>query len=398
MSDQQLNQRRVLFYSHDGTGLGHLRITLGVASAYAQRRPHDSLLLLTGSLQAGAFALPSNLDYVKLPAMPKRDLYASLPPTPGFTGSHNSTIRLRSEIALTTVQGFDPHLVVVDHAPGGLFRELAPSLDWLLSRSPRPKLAMLMRDITFGPEQTKSIWHGEQVYPYLDEGYDRILVYGDQRIFDPIAAYALSDSAASRIQFCGYLAPPLPRRDPADFRAVASPHGLPLVVVSVGGGGDGAAIIKAYLQGLVQGETPEVASYVVMGPLLPETDRREIDDLASRCLNLQVMEFDPDFPAAVAAADVVVCMGGYNSVIEAIYFQKRPIIVPRLPGPEEQVLRAEGFARLDLASVVDPATLSPESLWSAIRAELNAPLPPLGVIPFTGLEGITAELAGLEVG
>ena len=40
--------RRVLFYSHDGTGLGHLRITLGVASAYAALRPQDSLLLLTG--------------------------------------------------------------------------------------------------------------------------------------------------------------------------------------------------------------------------------------------------------------------------------------------------------------------------------------------------------------
>ena len=85
--------RRVLFYSHDGTGLGHLRITLGVAAAYAALRPQDSLLLLTGSLHTSAFTLPENLDYVKLPAMPKREMYASLPPTEGFTGSHNSTIR-----------------------------------------------------------------------------------------------------------------------------------------------------------------------------------------------------------------------------------------------------------------------------------------------------------------
>src|SRR5215211_3363027 len=125
---------RVLFYSHDGTGLGHLRITLGVATAYAELRPQDSLLLITGSLQAGTFALPENLDYVKLPAMPKRDLYASLPPTEGYTGSHNSTIRFRSALALATIKAFDPHLVVVDHAPAGLFRELAPSIDWLSRR------------------------------------------------------------------------------------------------------------------------------------------------------------------------------------------------------------------------------------------------------------------------
>src|SRR3954462_2291081 len=139
--------RRVLFYSHDGTGLGHLRISLGVASAYAKLRPQDSLLLLTGSLQASAFEFPDNLDYVKLPAMPKRDLYASLPPTAGYTGSHNSTIRFRTALALATVQAFDPHLVVIDHAPGGLFRELAPAIDWLRLRDPSPTLALLMRDI-----------------------------------------------------------------------------------------------------------------------------------------------------------------------------------------------------------------------------------------------------------
>lgn len=398
MSAHGPTQRRVLFYSHDGTGLGHLRITLGAATTYAERRPHDSLLLLTGSLQAGAFALPENLDYVKIPAMPKRELYASLPPTPGFTGAHNSTIRFRSSLALATVQGFDPHLVVVDHAPGGLFREFAPSLDWLMERTPRASLALLMRDITFGPEQTKSIWQGERVYPYLEDAYDRILVYGDQSIFDPISAYGLSEAAASKVQFCGYLAPPMPHRVPADFHAAASPRGLPLVVVSVGGGADGAPVIKAFLQGLMHPETPEVSSYIVVGPLLPADDRREIDELASRCTNVHLTEFDPDFSAAVAAADVVVSMGGYNSVTEAIYFRKRPVIVPRLPGPEEQVLRAEGFARLGLATVVDPATLSSDSLWAAIGAELNAHSAPEFTIPFAGLEHISVALESMEIG
>jgi predicted glycosyltransferase len=74
------------------------------------------------------------------------------------------------------------------------------------------------------------------------------------------------------------------------------------------------------------------------------------------------------------------------------------VIVPRLPGPEEQVLRAEGFARLGLATVVDPAALSPKSLWSAITTELQAPPPPSGLIPFTGLEQISSSLANLKVG
>jgi predicted glycosyltransferase len=398
MTDASPAGRRVLFYSHDGTGLGHLRITLGVATAYAQLRQQDSLLLVTGSLQTGAFALPDNLDYVKLPAMPKRDLYASLPPTEGYTGSHNSTIRFRTAVALATIQAFDPHLVVIDHAPAGLFRELAPSIDWLRRRDPPPSLALLMRDVTFGPEQTRSIWTNEGVYPLLDQAYDRILVYGDRRVFDPIVAYGMSELAAAHTRFCGYLAPLPPRRSPAQVRAEIGAGTLPLIAVSVGGGGDGGAFLHTYLAGLRDGSRTPVQSYVVTGPLLPQRDRAEIMDMIDALPNVRVVDFDPDFTAVVQAADAVVCMGGYNSVAESVYFGKRPIVMPRVPGSEEQVLRAEGFARLGLATVVGPEPLDAIALWDAIDRELSRASSPEPVLAFDGVECIARELAGLAAG
>jgi predicted glycosyltransferase len=398
MTDAAPAGRRVLFYSHDGTGLGHLRITLGVATAYAGMREQDSLLLVTGSLQTGAFALPDNLDYVKLPAMPKRDLYASLPPTEGYTGSHNSTIRFRAALALATVQAFDPHLVVIDHAPAGLFRELAPSIDWLRRRDPAPSLALLMRDITFGPEQTRSIWTNEGVYPLLDEAYDRILIYGDRRVFDPIATYGMSELAASRTRFCGYLAPSPPRRTPTQVRNEVGAGTLPLIAVSVGGGGDGRVFLRAYLAGLRDCSRAPVLSYVVTGPLLPEADRAEIIAMTDSLPNVRVVDFDPDFAAVVRAADAVVCMGGYNSIAESVYFGKRPIVMPRVPGSEEQLLRAEGFARLGLATVVGPDPLDASALWDAIDRELSRTDPPAPVLAFDGLERIAGELTALAAG
>jgi predicted glycosyltransferase len=390
--------RRVLFYSHDGTGLGHLRITLGVATAYAGLRPQDSLLLLTGSLHTSAFALPPNLDYVKLPAMPKRDLYASLPPTEGYTGSHNSTIRFRTALALATVEAFAPHLVVVDHAPAGLFREFAPSIAWLRQHRPQSPLALLMRDVTFGPEQTREIWTNEAVYPLLDEAYERILVYGEREVFDPITAYGMSAHAAARTRFCGYLAPAPPRRTPAEVRRDIGAGEHPLVVVSVGGGADGAPLLRAYLEGLQDRAAPPVFSYVVTGPLLPETEKSEILALAAALPNVETVCLDPDFPAAVRAADVVVSMAGYNSLAEAAFFHKPAVVVPRLPGPEEQTIRAEGFARLGLTTVVRPETLSPASLWQAIAAALERTTSPTATLSFTGLDRIAAELASLVSG
>ncbi len=390
--------RRVLFYSHDGTGLGHLRITLGVATAYAERRPQDSLLLLTGSLQTGAFDAPANLDYVKIPAMPKRDLYASLPPTEGYTGSHNSTIRFRTALALATVQSFDPELVVVDHAPAGLFRELVPALDWLRQNGRRPSLALLMRDITFGAEQTRTIWTNEGVYPLLEGEYDRILIYGDRRVFDPIEAYGLSAAVAARTRFCGYLAPAPPLRSPHQVRSEAGAGSLPLVVVSVGGGADGGQLLRAYLTGLRDRAGPPLCSYVVTGPLLPERERQEIASLGASLPNVRTIDFDADLAAAVRAADAVVCMGGYNSLAEAVSFGKRPVVAARVPGSEEQVLRAQGFARLGLATVVAPDPVVPTVLWEAIDRELRRKTALAPTLAFDGLNEIARELALLATG
>jgi predicted glycosyltransferase len=132
---------------------------------------------------------------------------------------------------------------------------------------------------------------------------------------------------------------------------------------------------------------------MVTGPLLPVEDRQEIASMIEGLPNISVNDFDPDFAAVVRAADVVVCMGGYNSIVESVYFGKRPIVVPRIPGSEEQVLRAEGFARLGLARVVGPVPLSATALWEAIEAELrDSPRSPR-IVAFDGLDQIARELA-----
>lgn len=389
---------RVLFYSHDGTGLGHLRITLGIASAFAERRPDASVLLLSGSQSTHAWELPPNLDDVKLPSMPKRRLYEGLPPVPAEDGAATlkDVVYLREAVARATVAAFAPQLIVVDHAPAGLFREMANALSAARLGSDGARLALLMRDITFGPGQTREIWTREGVYPLLDHTYDRILVYGSRRVYDPITAYGMSTQAAAKTAFCGYLTPPPPRRDPAAVRAALGATGRPLVLVTVGGGADGGPTLRAYLQGLRQGEAPPgLVSFVVTGPLLDAAERQGLDALAAGLPDLTLTPFEPDLAAVLEAADAVVCMGGYNAMSEAVFAGKRPVVVPRRPGPEEQILRARRFAELGLASVVPPDDVTSATLWRTLRAELGRGTAPPAVLPFDGRGRIVAELAAL---
>ena len=88
-------------------------------------------------------------------------------------------------------------------------------------------------------------------------------------------------------------------------------------------------------------------AYVIEGPLLPEEERQAVRELASALPNVVLVPFDADYAAVVRAADVVVSMGGYNSVVEAVSFGKRPVVVPRLPGALEQKLRADYEAEMN---------------------------------------------------
>lgn len=388
-------RRRILFYSHDGTGLGHLRINLGILAPLAEQRPNDAFVLLTGSSHASAFGLPANVDFVKIPSMPLRDLYADLPaPTSPATG-FKDVMYFRETVVSATVVGFGPDLIVVDHAPAGLFKELTRGLNWLTACRPRPKLALMMRDITFGLEQTRNLWKNEDAYTLMDRAYDRILVYGSQEVFDPIQEYGLSSDAAAKTRFCGYLPPPPPIRTRDDVRSQLGTGDRPLIAISVGGGADGADLLRAFLAGYRDHAPDGVHSHVVTGPLLPEPARRELEAIALDLPDLTLSSFDRDYLAVVHAADVVIGMGGYNSVCEAVHAGKRMIVVPRKPGSEEQVIRARRFASLGVTTVIEPDELGPDVLWRAIRDELDNHSSPPAILSFDGAEIIRAELNDL---
>lgn len=388
-------RRRVLIYSHDGTGLGHLRITLGVGRAYATRRPDDAILLLTGSSQAGQFDIPANMDFVKLPSMPLRDLYVDLPDPASPAGPERQVVYFRETVALAVIQGFAPDLIVVDHAPAGLFRELLRSIEWVKSALPNTRLVLLMRDITFGPDQTRSLWKGERVYPLLDFAYDRILVYGAREVFDPILEYGMPEAAAQKTIFAGYLTPAPPRRSPETVRQSLGIGDRPLLAASVGGGADGGAILRVLLEGWSQHAPADLAGYIVLGPLLPASDREAILRLASSLPNVLLTDFDPDYLAVARAANVLVSMGGYNSLCEAAWLGKRAVVVPRLPGPEEQILRARRFEKQGLVTTVEPLTLSPAALWTAIMSELAGGSSPAVMLPFGGQDAIVDAILGV---
>ena len=161
---------RMLMYSHDTFGLGHLQRCLKLSRALTAAMPDLSILIVTGSSVVHRFELPARVDYVKLPAVrkigPERYEARSLN-TP-----YESIAALRRTLLLTTVQQFQPHIALVDHSPAGMKGEMLPALEWLGTGSRRCVRILGLRDIIDDPIAVKALWEEQRTYELLEKHYD----------------------------------------------------------------------------------------------------------------------------------------------------------------------------------------------------------------------------------
>jgi predicted glycosyltransferase len=173
---------RVLLYSHDSVGLGHLRRNLAIASEITAKFENASVMIVTGSSCATQFVLPRNTDLIKIPTIGKNDTGDYV--TDSFGGSLQVTLTYRSKMILEAFRSFEPHLVIVDHQLTGLKGEAMAML-----REAKTKETLLffgMRDIKDGAEAVRRAWDNDDCRWALNECYDQVCVYGMQEVFDEV--------------------------------------------------------------------------------------------------------------------------------------------------------------------------------------------------------------------
>jgi predicted glycosyltransferase len=387
--------KRVLIYSHDTFGLGNIRRMLEIARHLVESSPGVSVLVITGSPMLHAFRIPARIDYVKLPCL-SRD-------TNGRYGARfidltlTETVRLRANIIRSTIANFAPDLILVDKKPFGVENELSGALADLPTHAQRPKLVLLLRDIIDSPEATTPVWRKHGYFEAIEAYYDQVLVVGSPEIFDLRREYAFPPFAAAAVEFCGYIARERGRTPRAQIRrrlGVASHE--PMVLVTPGGGQDGYDLIDACLEGLrALPPAQHPRTHIVCGPEMNEAQRTAIAKAALALPKVSVQDFSDDMMSLMAAADVVLSMGGYNTVCELLTLHRRAVVVPRVRPVQEQGIRAERMAARGLLRTLHPDALTPATLWQALRAELGAvvrraPLPKLDSMQ--GLQRVTAAV------
>jgi predicted glycosyltransferase len=108
--------------------------------------------------------------------------------------------------------------------------------------------------------------------------------------------------------------------------------------------------------------------------------------------NVSLQDFSDDLMSLMAAADVVLSMGGYNTVCELLTLHKRAVVVPRVEPVAEQGIRAARMAARGLLRTLHPQDLTPAALWRVLRAELRSQLPLPRLEAMHGLQHVTAAV------
>ncbi|MCB8820135.1 glycosyltransferase family protein [Microvirga rosea] len=384
---------RVLIYSHDTFGLGHLRRSRAIANAIAQERADCSIVIISGSPVIGNFEFGSGVDYIRIPGvtkLPDGD-YRSL----NLNVDLDEAVGLRQDLILQAARSFRPDVFIVDKEPAGFRGEVVPALEYLGNQGCRRVLGI--RDVMDEPALLVPEWERKGAKDVLSRSYDEIWVYGLEDVYRPLAALGLPPSVERRITYTGYLrreVPPTPSltRYPKITKQ-------PFILVTTGGGGDGDDLIDWVISAYEQDETIDMPSLIVFGPFVNRDMRRSFMERIARHPKLDAISFDTKIEHLMQKAAAIVAMGGYNTFCEILSFDKRALIVPRTRPRLEQHIRAVAAERLGLVSMLSDygAPRTPARMARALKGLAGQPRPSEVVIPglLDGLDRVQERLKAL---
>jgi predicted glycosyltransferase len=382
---------RVLIYSHDTFGLGHLRRSRAIANALVQERPGLSVVIISGSPVIGNFEFGSGVDYVRIPGvtkLPDGD-YRSV----NLNVAVDEAVSLREALILQTAETFKPDIFIVDKEPTGFRGEVVPALDRLKKRGCR--LVLGIRDILDEPALLAAEWERKGAQDALLRYYDEIWVYGLKDIYEPLGALGLSREVARRVAYTGYLRRELPQQ--SALTRYPKMTKSPFILVTTGGGGDGEDLIDWVISAYETDPALEIPSLIVFGPFINRDRRRGFWERIARHPKLDALAFDTKIEVLMQKAAAVVAMGGYNTFCEILSRDKRALIVPRTRPRLEQHIRALEAERLGLARMLgeDNGARDPVRMAEALRALPDQPRPSEVTIPglLDGLDVIRSRFA-----
>ncbi len=381
---------RILLYSHDTFGLGHLRRSRTIAHALAHRFKNAEIAIITGSPFAGTFNFLDQIIYLQIPPVTKRSdgSYTSL--EDGIDLDY--TVNARSKAIEDFMNEWNPDMLIVDKEPFGFRKELMNALQ--LAKERGTKTVLGLRDVLDAPDILKAEWERKGIFEDIEPLYDEIWIYGPESFYDPLQDLGLPQSVTSKVYYTGFL-----NRAQGDGGEVemAKLGFDTYILVTAGGGGDGYELMMSTIAMVRQHPDSGDNFLMVLGPFMGTKEGEEIRQAASSIPNIAVIDFDPDLEKYIADSEFVIGMCGYNTFCEVLTFDKHAVYVPRSVPRLEQRIRAYRSASMGWSSVIEISeAANPEIFYQAVKSIRRRRLPSEAPVK-PDMEGLTRICERVEI-
>jgi predicted glycosyltransferase len=358
---------KIIQYCQHVLGIGHLFRSLEICRALAG---HD-VILVTGGPQADT-DLPDHVRQVRLPDLQMNIEFKGL-----YSSQPNATLdqikEQRQKRLFDLFKKEKPDVFLVELYPFGrkAFRfELDPVLQAVADqRRPACRVVCSVRDILVEKEDADK--HETRAVKTLNRYFDAVLVHADPHLAQINETFNRFAEIKIPVVYTGYIARrPAPGAGEKMRRQLQIGPDESLILASAGGGNVGAPLLEAVLcafDRLRVKKRPYLK--VFTGPYVDQGEFKKLKRLAGK--DVEINKFSPDFLACMAAADLSVSMGGYNTTMN-ILATGVPALVWPFPQNREQRMRAARLEQMGLLKIVAGEDLDPDRLAAMMARGLSA--------------------------
>lgn len=336
--------RRILVYTHNSIGLGHVFRTLAVITGIRKWRPDIDFMVLSGT-SVPHVLMRQGIEVVKLPGVRKAVDETGCPLKPRYLRDLpiDEVLRFRQTIIRETHAFFKPDVVMVEHYLAGLSGEITPLLmeKKACMNSPRDfALVHLSRGIAGNDFNLQCCPQGPCSHP--DQAYDYRYVFDDPALDSAQKPAGKTPQTNNPVRYLGRIAEKsiaeLPDRETVlhRFRLADSP----IILLYLSRHGHVAALSKCLmtaidLAGLSRNHQIIMVADPYLNPEIMENLRADVRFEAVRFLPFFYPLID-----LIQASDIVICRAGYNVINEILLTGTKALVIPEHHPSGEQEARA----------------------------------------------------------
>jgi len=329
--------KKIIFYYHHFGGLGHGMRIYSICKAIRELNSGYKIFVLNSGIPQPEIGIDQYAKIINLPYLKaKESLFSGLYSPQGI----EATFRKRKIILSLIAAKLKPDIAIFEHFPFGrdlLENEIVRFIEelkrekTLIYSSTRDIIDQVIASSTLA--QRQQLFNGFFIHSDEDMGF--------------ITKFKQSQDIKKKLIFTGRVCSGS-LKELGKTKKIKDELGYKrrkLILISIGGGIDGFEIIEKLIEAKDKIDEKVKTFYLIStGPSVSQSLFIELKNKLKRKNNIKVKKFIPNYLNYVAAADLYISMGGYNSINNSLVSASKTIVFPR-QSDQEQKIRGKYFSK-----------------------------------------------------